>query len=136
MNWSTNFRGFLLKVEMAPSCLKHKVCFICVHIEANALYCLLQTMQQGFGLGMWIAINTRTCVVCIYQSETNILWTFFFIKFKFCYHHHHVIPPAWISLTLHCLWQVFRATSVILTELLYVCSSWSSSSCSAICGGP
>ena len=27
---------------------------------------------------------------------------------------------------VHRLWQVFRATSRILTELLYVCSSWSS----------
>ena len=36
----------------------------------------------------------------------------------------------------HRLWQVFRATSRILTELLYVCSSWSSCFCLAICGGP
>ena len=34
------------------------------------------------------------------------------------------------------LWQVFRATSRILAELLYVCSSWSSCFCSAIGGGP
>ena len=37
---------------------------------------------------------------------------------------------------VHHLWQVFRATSRILTELLYVCSSWSSCCCSAICEGP
>ena len=37
---------------------------------------------------------------------------------------------------VHRLWQVFRAESCILTELLYVCSSWSSCFCSAICGGP
>ena len=37
---------------------------------------------------------------------------------------------------VHRLRQVFRATSRILTELLYVCSSWSSRFCSAICGGP
>ena len=37
---------------------------------------------------------------------------------------------------IHRLWQVFRATSHILTELLYVCSSWSSCFCSAICEGP
>ena len=37
---------------------------------------------------------------------------------------------------VHRLWQVFRATSRILTELLYVCPSWSSCFCSAICGGP
>ena len=36
---------------------------------------------------------------------------------------------------VHRLWQVFRATSRILTELLYVCSSWSSYICSATCGG-
>ena len=37
---------------------------------------------------------------------------------------------------VHRLWQVFRATSRILTELLNVCSSWPSCFCSAICGGP
>ena len=37
---------------------------------------------------------------------------------------------------IHRLWQVFRATSRILTSLLYVCSSWSSCFCLAICGGP
>ena len=37
---------------------------------------------------------------------------------------------------IHRLRQVFRTTSRILTKLLYVCSSWSSSFCSAICGGP
>ena len=37
---------------------------------------------------------------------------------------------------IHRLWQVFRVTSRILTELLYVYLSWSSSFCSSICGGP
>ena len=37
---------------------------------------------------------------------------------------------------VHRHWQVFRATFSILTELLYVCSSWPSCFCSAICGGP
>ena len=37
---------------------------------------------------------------------------------------------------VHHLWPVFRATSRILTQLLYVCSSWLSCFCSAICGGP
>ena len=32
---------------------------------------------------------------------------------------------------IHRLWQVFRATSRILTELLYVCSSWLSFFCLA-----
>ena len=38
-------------------------------------------------------------------------------------------------LLVHRLWQVFRATSHILTERLYVCSSWPSCFCSAMCGG-
>ena len=33
---------------------------------------------------------------------------------------------------VHRHWQVFRATSRVLTELLYVCSSWPSCFCSAI----
>ena len=37
---------------------------------------------------------------------------------------------------IHRLWQVFRATSYILTELLCVCPSWPSCFCSAICRGP
>ena len=37
---------------------------------------------------------------------------------------------------VHRLWQVFGATSRILTELLYVGSGWSSCFCSAICGSP
>ena len=37
---------------------------------------------------------------------------------------------------VHRLRQVFRATSRILTQLLNVCSSWSSCFCLAICGGP
>ena len=37
---------------------------------------------------------------------------------------------------VHRLWQVFRATSCILTDLLYVCSSWLSRFCSPICRGP
>ena len=48
-------------------------------------------------------------------------------------HYHHVVPSAWISLTLsslpfsivHCFWQVLWATSCIGTELWYVGSSWS-----------
>ena len=47
--------------------------------------------------------------------------------------------PDLLSLLLpiiHCRWQDFRTISRILTELLYVCSSWPSCFCSAICGGP
>ena len=65
-------------------------------------------------------------------------------KYSKCNHHHqHVVPlarksPA-LSLLLpivHRLRQVFRTISSILTELLYVCSSWSLCFCSAICEGP
>ena len=37
---------------------------------------------------------------------------------------------------VHCFTQVLRSTSCILTELLYVGSSWSSCFCSTIWGGP
>ena len=37
---------------------------------------------------------------------------------------------------IHRLWQVFRTTSRILTQLLYVCSSRSSCFCLTICGDP
>ena len=37
---------------------------------------------------------------------------------------------------VHRLRQVLRATSCILTWLLYVCSSWLSCFCSSICRGP
>ena len=37
---------------------------------------------------------------------------------------------------VHHHWQVFKATSRILTELLYVFSSWPSYFCSAICRDP
>ena len=42
-------------------------------------------------------------------------------------------PPSPLLPIVHRLWQVFRATSRILTELLYVCSRWLSCFCSAIC---
>ena len=44
------------------------------------------------------------------------------------------LPP--LLPIVYWLWQVFRATSHILTQLLYVCSSWSSCFCLAICGVP
>ena len=37
---------------------------------------------------------------------------------------------------VHRFREVFNATTPILTDLLYVCSSWSSRFCSTICGGP
>ena len=48
-----------------------------------------------------------------------------------------ILDPLSLLLPIvHRLWQVFRTTSLILTELQYVCSSWSSCFCAAICGGP
>ena len=42
-------------------------------------------------------------------------------------------PPLPI---VHCFWQVFRATSSICTELLYVYSSWTPCLCSSMWRGP
>ena len=36
---------------------------------------------------------------------------------------------------VHCFWQVFWATSSIFTELLYVCSRWTSCLCSSLWRG-
>ena len=60
------------------------------------------------------------------------------------HHHHHVTLSARIFLTLSChpfpivhrFWQVFHTTSSICTELLYVCSSWTSCLCSSLWKGP
>ena len=41
-----------------------------------------------------------------------------------------------LSPPLHCFWPVFRATSSIGTELLYVCSSLTSCLCSSLRRGP
>ena len=58
------------------------------------------------------------------------------------HHHQHAIstgisdplsPPLPI---IHCFWQIFQATSSIWTELLYVCSSWTSCLCSSLWRGP
>ena len=38
--------------------------------------------------------------------------------------------------TVHCFWQVLKATSCIGTELLYVGSSWTSCLCSSMWRGP
>ena len=59
------------------------------------------------------------------------------------YHHHHVVLPARISLNLSCHpclssivpGGVFKAISCIVTELLYIGSSWSSCLCSSLWRG-
>ena len=50
INWSTNFRVFPFNEKMAPSWLKHIICFIWVHVDPNPCYCLLQAMLLIFGL--------------------------------------------------------------------------------------
>ena len=94
--------------------------------------CSPTNIQDGWFVG-WLCYSTSNLAGYLMSNPVCL----------YIYHHHHVVPPARISLTLspllpivHCLWQVFRATSRILTELLYVCSSWLSCFCLAICGGP
>ena len=48
--------------------------------------------------------------------------------------HQHGYPSALLPI-VHRFWQVIRATSRILTDLVYVGLSWSSCFCSAIWGG-
>ena len=56
------------------------------------------------------------------------------------HHHHHVVLPARISLppvsVVHCSREVFKATSSIDTELLYIGSSRSSCPCSSMRWSP
>ena len=48
-----------------------------------------------------------------------------------------ISDPLWPPLPIiHCFWQVFQATSSICTELLHVCSSWTSCLCSSLWRGP
>ena len=64
---SNNFREPPFKVEMSSFVIKRQVLrFVSIHIETNAICCLLQTMYQGFGLG-WCIWKTHyiICVVCI-----------------------------------------------------------------------
>ena len=49
---STSFREISFWVEMSPFWLKHVLRFGCIHIETNAIYCLLQT-ATGIRLG-WV----------------------------------------------------------------------------------
>ena len=52
VNLSTNFRDLPINVQITPSCLKHWNSFICVHVEANASYSLLQSMQLVWFYGI------------------------------------------------------------------------------------
>ena len=73
VNLSTNFRCSPLRVDMAHSRLKHVFCCIYVHVEASASCCLLQAMQQWFGLGMCICKKRFIiCIVCVCYSFWRI----------------------------------------------------------------
>ena len=64
MNLSTNFRGLPFRVEMTPSWLKLR--FVCIHVEANASWSLLQATQQRFGLAKCICKKHYVIhIVCI-----------------------------------------------------------------------
>ena len=86
--WSINFSGLPLKVEMAPSRLKHmKSFFICVHIEANASCCLFQAVKKGFSFDKCIYKKYLLfCVVYILVSTgyhlllVFLIWIFSFIR--------------------------------------------------------
>ena len=45
VNWSTNFRGLPMKVEIAFFLFKmHELFFICIDVEANVSCCLFQAI--------------------------------------------------------------------------------------------
>ena len=81
-------------------------------------------------LGLFYEERLRNCVNCM------LIFTFFVHGYVISNHHHHlVVPSAWISLTLSrhpslSFISSGRSTHCILTELLYVDSSWSSCFCS------
>ena len=92
---------------------------------------------------MWEKL-AQACYKCNLQNvlinhiSKIYLWTVFYIKSSSSSSYRaastDILDPLSPLLPIvHRLWQVFRATSSILTELLYVCSSWSFCFCSAIC---
>ena len=60
----TNFRGFVLKVEMTLSYLKHRLCFIRVHEETNASCYVFQVMSLTFGLWMHF-LSLDLLILCL-----------------------------------------------------------------------
>ena len=65
------------------------------------------------------------------HTHTNIyIYIYIIISYR---QHGYPWPFSPLLPIVHRLWQVFRATSRILTKLLYVCSGWSFCFYSAIC---
>ena len=54
VNWSSNFRGLLLEVEMTPPCLKHMNYFIWIHIEASVFCCSLYNRNS-----IWAGLSEK-----------------------------------------------------------------------------
>ena len=76
VNLSTNFRELPFRVEMSFFFFKLKpmYCFVCIHVEANATYCPLQNMQQGFGLrGCIYKKHYGHLLVCIHNRFCRAL---------------------------------------------------------------
>ena len=94
MNLSTDFSEPPFKVEMSPFLIKtYILCFDCIHTETYTTCCLLQTMQQLFGLGWCIC---KKCYVCDGNSFSRIssaskinmtfihtIYIFFFFAFDY-----------------------------------------------------
>ena len=94
----------------------------------------LELQKMCYHLG-WRLMRAgyRTCFHTLYDEKKYI-----YISSSSCCAASTDIPDPLSPLfpIVHRLWQVFWATSRILTQLLYVCSSWSSCFSSAICEGP
>ena len=84
--WSTNFQGRLFNMEMVTKSKKHEICFICVHVQANVNYCLLQSMRQGFGFCKCICENCQIYMIYVPGSFCGISSAscFFFFFFFSC----------------------------------------------------
>ena len=81
--------------------------------------------------------STQGCCICVNMS-VYLLGVLRYMSSSSCHAISTDIPdPLSPPLPIvHCFRQVFRATSRIDTELLYVGSSWSSCLCSAMWRGP
>ena len=104
--------------------------YICVCV------CVLSIIKKSFILYRIILLN-KQFLYCFLEIH-GIIYIYIYI-----YYHYHLVVmtlariyiPDTLSLLLPivlCFWQVLRATSRILTELLYVGSSWSPCFCLAM----
>ena len=84
IKWSINFRGWLFN-ERVASWLKHISCFIWVHIETSASYCMLQAILQRFGLSRCICKKwlIPSKLEILYSLSTQNKTTSFFSEEKF-----------------------------------------------------